>query len=80
MVDEAGRPETVVAAPVVGVDERTRRGDLGDEAGEDIIGAVRDAGEEPFLGRAGDLLQRDLDALGQVELARLRGVDDLETM
>src|SRR3972149_2885380 len=67
MVDEAGRPETVVAAPVVGVDERTRRGDLGDEAGEDILGAVRDAGE---AGAARGSARPHLDGDGDDRLAK----------
>src|SRR3989304_2150823 len=67
MVDEAGRPETVVAAPVVGVDERTRRGDLGDEAGEAILGAVRDAGE---AGAARGSARPHLDGDGDDRLAK----------
>jgi len=34
----------------------------------------------PLLGRASDRVEGDLDTLGQVEPARVDGVDDLETM
>ena len=50
------------------------------QLGEDAEADADRERQQPLLGRAGDLVEGDLDTLGQVEPAPVDGVDDLETM